>query len=1271
VLLREPLRGSLCFGLWWFVDFSAVMLSASAVMAPVPAAPKSSLEVLLESIKKRDEQPKDEPPALPARPTCRGRLPRARRSPTPPRVHLENAVALAEAAVADTDKKPEVLKENKPEIEKENTPEVNKEIAGQEAKAGKVANGLIFGAKRKLSSVEPLDESPCVEKLHEESKDAMACKEPPSPYFSSARAKRNGKPVFTGTMDYVLQKKLRVWCSAPDGKWELGHVQSISGDDVEIHLVNGEVLMLPSERLLPANPDILDGVDDLIQMSYLNEPSVLHNLRFRYSRDLIYTKAGPVLIAINPLKEVPLYGKDFIRKYRQKLTNDPHVYAIADIAFNEMLRDGMNQSIIISGESGAGKTETAKIAMQYLAALGGANGMESEVLQTNVILEALGNAKTSRNDNSSRFGKLTEMHFSETGKICGAKIQTFLLEKSRVVRRAPGERSYHIFYQLCSGASPLHRKKLFLRDASYYDYLKQSSCLKIDGVDDAKRFSSLLGALDIVQISGENQMELFSMLAVVLWLGNISFSVMDNENHVEVDSNEGLANAAKLLGCSVPQLVIALSTRKIQAGRENIVQRLTLTQAIDARDALAKSIYAHLFDWIVEQINHSLGTGKQRTRRSISILDIYGFESFNKNGFEQFCINYANERLQQHFNRHLFKLEQEEYMDDGIDWASVEFVDNTDCLSLFEKKPLGLLSLLDEESTFPKATDISFANKLKQHLSGSPGFKVQQDGAFNICHYAGEVTYDTAGFLEKNRDPLHAESIQLLSSCKSDLPKDFASVMIADSQNKSSLSRHLVVDSVVNKFKAQLFKLMQQLENTSPHFIRCIQPNNKQRPRQFEHDLVLHQLKCCGVFEVVRISRAGYPTRMTHQQFADRYGFLLSHSVASQNPLSISVAVLQQFSIPPEMYQVGYTKLFLRTGQVAALENAKNRMLHGALWIQKNFRGLHTRQEYHRLKKGATALQSFVRGEKARFRFDYLFKRWRAAVLIQKYTRRRLAATMFTDQLKNIVVLQSVMRGCLARKKFKCLQEEKESKFINSKAKRDGRTNISQVRLCQEMNGEYPRQPVVTELQGRVSKAEALLRDKEEENAMLKQQLEQYESKWSEYEAKMKVMEEAWKKQLSSLQLSLVAAKKSLASDDMVTRAARTDTTPTHAQYDSEDTMSTGTHTPEGTELKNPEPRVVTGNPDRRINAVNHLAKEFEDRRQVFDDDAGFLVAVKSGQIGSNMNPDDELRKLKDRFATWKKDYKSRLKETKVNLQKVGSHDEKSRKRWWGKKSSK
>lgn len=819
---------------------------------------------------------------------------------------------------------------------------------------------------------------------------------------------------------------------------------------------------------------------------------------------------------------------------------------------------------------------------------------------------------------------------------------------------------------------------MFLKSANDYNYLKQSNCLKIDGVDDSKKFTALVDALDTIQISKEDQMKLFSMLATVLWLGNISFSVVDNENHVEVVSNEGLTTAAKLLGCTTNQLVTALSTRKIRAGNDSIVKKLTLTQAIDARDALAKSIYANLFDWIVQQTNHSLGMGRKCAWRSISILDIYGFECFNKNGFEQFCINYANERLQQHFNRHLFKLQQEEYLEDGIDWAPVDFVDNTNCLSLFEKKPLGLLSLLDEESTFPKATDLSFANKLKQQLSGNSCFKGEQEGAFKICHYAGEVPYDTAGFLEKNRDPLHSESIQLLSSCKCELPKHFASVMLADSQNKATLSWHSVVDtqkqSVVTKFKAQLFKLMQQLESTTPHFIRCIQPNSKQCPKLFEHDLVLHQLKCCGVLEVVRISRTGYPTRMTHQQFAERYGFLLMRSVASQDPLSVSVAVLQQLNIAPEMYQVGYTKLFFRTGQVAALENAKKHMLHGALHIQKHFRGLHSCQEYRGLKKGALTLQSFIRGERARIHFDNLVKRWRAAVVIQKYTRRQLAATMFNDQLKHIILLQSVMRGCLARRKFKRLQNAKEFNASNLKVQGDTRKNISESSICHEMN-HNPHRPVISELQGRITKAEAALRDKEEENVILKQQLEQYERKWSEYEAKMKSMEEAWKRQLSSLQLSLVAAKKSLVSDDVATRGARTDFTPAHAQYDSEDTLSTGTHTPEVIESRyhnhNPEAKVSAGNSDRRVNAVNHLAKEFEDRRQVFEDDAGFLVAVKSGQVGSNMNPDEELRKLKDRFATWKKDYKSRLKETKVNLHKVGTHDEKSRKRWWGKKSSK
>ncbi|KAG1347184.1 myosin-1-like [Cocos nucifera] len=805
-------------------------------------------------------------------------------------------------------------------------------------------------------------------------------------------------------------------------------------------------------------------------------------------------------------------------------------------------------------------------------------------------------------------------------------------------------------------------------------------------------------ALDTVQIPKEDQDNAFAMLAAILWLGNIDFSVIDNENHVEVVLSEGVTNAANLLGCNVPDLMLALSTRKIRAGNDDIVQKLTLPQAIDTRDALAKSIYAGLFDWLVEQINNSFQTKKCHTGRSINILDIYGFESFQKNSFEQFCINYANERLQQHFNRHLFKLEQEEYIEDGIDWTNVEFVDNTGCLNLFEKKPLGLLSLLDEESTFPKATDLTFANKLKQHLTGSPCFKGERGGAFRICHYAGEVMYDTSGFLEKNRDPLHSDTIQLLLSCSCQLSQLFATNVLHQSQKESNpLGQPSKVDSqkqsIGTKFKGQLFKLMQRLENTTPHFIRCITPNGKQLPGMYQHDLVLEQLRYCGILEVVRISRSGYPTRVRHQQFAERYGFLLSENLASQDPLSVSVRVLQQFNVPPEMYQVGYTKLFFRTGQVAALEDARNCALQGILWIQKNFRGHQARCYYQALKKGVTTLQSFVRGEKSRCEFKVLIKRWRAAVLIQKHVRHRIARTMFDDQQKNIVLLQSVIRGWLVRSNFVVMNKREMSKLDHVKANSDPDKNLPEMKgTNKEHSQAHPS--ALAELRRRVLKAEAAWREKEEENAILKQQLQHYEMRWSEYEAKMKSMEEIWQKQLTSLQVSLAAAKKSLAADDLASQQGRLDISPLQYSYDSEDTMSAGTHTPEGTPAKpshasdagpvrnsNGTQSAVSHldasdagfvrNSDGTHGAVSHLVKEFELQRQVFEDDARFLLKVKSGQSGSSINPDEELHKLKARFVTWKKDYKVRLRETKIALHKLGSPEERTRKRWWGNWSTK
>ncbi|XP_077254052.1 myosin-2-like isoform X2 [Tasmannia lanceolata] len=1169
---------------------------------------RSSLEEMLDSIRRRDERPKDVPPALPVRPTSRARLPSSRRS-----LPINFRIG---------DELPEYLPNDSVEVGEKK----EKRVSSDDKELG--FKGGMFGSKKKLK-VEPPAESPYVRMVEKES-----CEEKieETGNLNPAAVPLSIKPSTEecercDPISYVLQKKLRVWCRLQNDQWELGKIQSISGEDAVILVSNGNVVIVSTENLLPANPDILEGVEDLIQLSYLNEPSVVYNLQYRYTRDMIYTKAGPVLVAVNPFKEVSLYGNDFVAAYRQKLMDSPHVYAIADTAFSEMMRDEVNQSIIISGESGAGKTETAKIAMQYLAALGGGSGIEFEVLQANSILEAFGNAKTSRNDNSSRFGKLIEIHFGSTGKICGAKIQIFLLEKSRVVQRAKGERSYHIFYQLCAGVPPFLKERLNLKAASEYEYLKQSDCLTIDDVDDAQKFHFLMEALDIVQICKEDQENAFAMLASVLWLGNISFSVIDNENHVEVVANEDVTIAANLMGCDVRDLMLALSTRKIRAGKDNIVQNLTLPQ---------------------------------------------------KNSFEQFCINYANERLQQHFNRHLFKLEQEEYSEDGIDWTKVDFEDNQDCLNLFEKKPLGLLSLLDEESTFPKATDLTFANKLKQHLNANPCFKGERAGAFSVRHYAGEVLYDTSGFLEKNRDPLHSESIQLLSSCSYQLPQLFASKMLNQSRKPMSpLWRPSGPDSqkqsVGTKFKGQLFKLMQRLENTTPHFIRCIKPNSKQLPGLYENDLVLQQLRCCGVLEVVRISRSGYPTRMTHQQFARRYRFLLLENVVSQDPLSISVAILQQFNIHPDMYQVGYTKLFFRTGQLAVLEDTRNRNLQGILGVQKCFRGRKARHNFQEVKKGITTLQSFVRGESARKAFELLIKRWRAVVLIQKHIKQRITRRAFIDYRNAIILLQSVIRSWLAKRHYVILQNLEES---NTKRTEDKRVVDRKIQRTKNPQLEHVEMlpPVMGELQRRVRKAEASLRQKEDENVTLQQQLQQYETRWTEYEAKMKSMEEIWQKQITSLQKSLDEAKKNLEADDVASQLARPDASPSPNYYDSEDSMSVESRTPEGTPAK-VYARPSDVGPGREsgggCNAVSHLVREFEQRKQAFDDNARFLVEVKSGQSASNMNPDEELQNLKLKFELWKKEYKVRLRETKTALQKIGKFDvEKRKKNWWGKRST-
>ncbi|EFJ25955.1 hypothetical protein SELMODRAFT_98074 [Selaginella moellendorffii] len=1075
----------------------------------------------------------------------------------------------------------------------------------------------------------------------------------------------------------------RIWFKASTGNWEIGSVQSVLQDGSLICSSNDdEVLELAVKDIHPANPDILEGVDDLTKLSYLNEPSVLHDLKTRFEKDNIYTNAGPVLIALNPFKKIPLYSAERVQMYRDKVSKnfDPHVFAITDSACTALFRDGINQSVVISGESGAGKTETAKIAMQYIATFGGGRGVEDEILESNPLLEAFGNAKTLRNDNSSRFGKLIDIYFDESGTISGAKIQTYLLEKSRVVYQSYGERSYHVFYQLCAGADHALRQKINLKLASDYQYLSRNGCLTIDAVDDAAQFRAMLNAMDRVRIPRNDQQRLFEMLAAVLWLGNISFHTAESENYSTMAVDEAARSVASLLGCQIDVLHTALCTRKINARGEVIIQQLTEAQAIDSRDALAKAIYSCLFEWLVEKINNSLDAGKACESKFISILDIYGFESFENNSFEQLCINYANERLQQFFNHHLFKIEQDEYSSERIDWTKIEFVDNQECLDLIEKKPVGLITLLDEECSFPKATEASLALKLSEHLKGNSCFKAERSPGFTINHYAGEVTYGTSGFLEKNRDLLHVDLLELLGSCEHDLAKEFAAKLGGTGRlNGVDLQRR----SVSTKFKNQLLNLMERLETTSPHFIRCVKPNNRQLRNVFDFDLVLQQLHCCGVLEVVRIARSGYPTRYSYEHFAQRYGFLLGQTKSRHNDYrNDSLLVLQKNSILPGAFQAGLSKLFFRPGQIGILEHLRTGTLNAVVYTQSRFRGRRDRIEYLHLRRTTICLQSCMNLSDFSSGHDFL-----VAVM------RRRQAQVYYEHLKLVHVsaikLQKVSRGMLARKHYNNLLKRWSASIIIQKHAR-GIISRQTVFETPEKDGATKVVPekTVFEMQKRLLEMERNLCEKEDENAELVMKLRLYETRWSEYEDKMNRMEGLWQNQMASLQQSLEAAKKSLAttvldakqndlfevqSNASRQRAARPilPQSENDSDFDWDERTSFGTRTPESTTTSiNREVKVfsLASQLSQGQAVVEHLVREFEHRSQVFSDDIEFIVEVKSGQCDAELDPDMELKKLKQRFDVWKKDFKVQVRETKMVLQRLEASSERSRKKWWGSK---
>ncbi|XP_051120812.1 myosin-9 isoform X3 [Andrographis paniculata] len=834
-----------------------------------------------------------------------------------------------------------------------------------------------------------------------------------------------------------------VWVEDPDAVWIDGQVTKIEGKEVAVRTSDEREVTTKLSKVYPYDVDAPEGgIDDMTKLSYLHEPGVLHNLAIRYMQNKIYTYTGSILIAINPFQRPPdLYENHIMEQYKGKLLGElpPHVFAVADIAYRAMINEGKSNSILVSGESGAGKTETTKMLMQYLAHLGGRSHegaerrtVEQQVLESNPVLEAFGNAKTVRNDNSSRFGKFVEIQFDNRGKISGAAIRTYLLEKSRVCQISDPERNYHCFYYLCA-APQEEAKKYKMGHASSFHYLKQSSCYELDGISDAQQYLVTRQAMDIVGISQHEQDAVFRIVAAILHLGNVTFakgeeidsSVLENDK-----SKFHLQTSAELLMCSPDALEDALVKRVMVTPEEVIKRSLDPDGAVVSRDGLSKTIYSRLFDWLVDKINITIGQDPN-SKCLIGVLDIYGFESFKNNSFEQLCINLTNEKLQQHFNQHIFKMQQDEYTKEEIDWSYIEFVDNQDVLDLIEKKPGGIIALLDETCMFPKSTAQTFSDKLYQTFKSHKRFikpKLART-EFTIAHYAGEVQYQSDQFMEKNKDYVVPEHQDLLTA--SQCP--FVSALfppITEEATKSS-NKCSKFSSIASRFRLQLHQLMETLNSTEPHYIRCVKPNNQFKPGLFENGNALHQLRCGGVLEAIRISCSGYPTHKTFPEFLHRFGNLAPEVVKENEDERVAcIKILEKMGI--SQVQIGKTKVFLRAGEMAELDNRRlTKLGHSAKIIQRDGRRYIARKDYAAKRKAAVSLQSMCRGILARRSFNFMVED-SASLKIQKSLRGLLGRKSFTKYKCAVITMQTGMRKLGARVMYRYRKQSKGATVIQA-----------------------------------------------------------------------------------------------------------------------------------------------------------------------------------------------------------------------------------------------
>nr|XP_048723478.1 LOW QUALITY PROTEIN: unconventional myosin-Vc [Caretta caretta] len=855
-----------------------------------------------------------------------------------------------------------------------------------------------------------------------------------------------------------------VWIPDNEEVWQSAEITKNykTGDHV-LHLLleDGTELNYPVDPApLPPlrNPDILVGENDLTALSYLHEPAVLHNLRVRFVESkLIYTYSGIILVAMNPYKQLPIYGDAIIHAYSGQNMGDmdPHIFAVAEEAYKQMARNNRNQSVIVSGESGAGKTVSARYAMRYFATVSKSNSnahVEDKVLASNPITEAVGNAKTTRNDNSSRFGKYTEISFDQTHQIIGANMRTYLLEKSRVVFQSENERNYHIFYQLCASALQPEFKHLKLGHAEEFNYTRMGGNTVIEGVDDRADMMETQKTFTLLGLKEDFQMDVFKILAAILHLGNVQMTAVGDEKSSVSLEDKHLNIFCELLDLDNDKVAQWLCHRKIITTSETVIKPMTKLQALNARDALAKKIYSHLFDFIVERINKALHfSGKQHT--FIGVLDIYGFETFDVNSFEQFCINYANEKLQQQFNQHVFKLEQEEYMKEDIPWTLIDFYDNQPVIDLIEAK-MGILELLDEECLLPHGTDENWLQKLyNNYINKNPFFQKPKmsNTSFIIQHFADKVEYKSEGFLEKNRDTVYEVLIDILKNSKFHLCANFfqdhpvpispfrSAITVKSAKTVVKPPNKQFRTTVGNKFRSSLYLLMETLNATTPHYVRCIKPNDQKLPFEFDSKRVVQQLRACGVLETIRISSQSYPSRWTYIEFFSRYSILMTqHELSLSDKKKICKTVLQRLIQDPNQYQFGRTKIFFRAGQVAYLEKLRSDKLRQAcIVIQKNVRSWHQRKKFLRIKQAAVTIQQYFRGQRAvrqAITATALKQAW-AAIVIQKHCRGYIVRKLCQLICVAAITIQAYVRGFLARKKFQKMLKEHKAVILQKHAR--------------------------------------------------------------------------------------------------------------------------------------------------------------------------------------------------------------------------------------------